>query len=239
MNLIVTCIFVKIMCLSHEGNSQPLSLNTTNSSNKTTMYQVNRLTRQQQVTANALERMALADGHHPAVAAQKMQNPIIPSPRAFKNMLETMLASTAGTTTEATAPVAAAATTSTTNTGDNAGTTAAADANAPATTTNDEAIPMANLETMPPLPMFMLSRINGQCPVTRLTNMHYAHSSNMYIAAMLRIPKAPPSPKVSFCKSNLVVYEITSPTKPLAKPTMTMPTVIVLCLLLSMFSREC
>jgi hypothetical protein len=66
-------------------------------------------------------------------------------------MLEAMLAGTAGTATEAAAP-GAAATPTTTNTGANAGTTAAADANAPANTTNDEAIPMAYLETMPPLP---------------------------------------------------------------------------------------
>jgi hypothetical protein len=116
------------------------------------MYRVNRLSRQQQATANALEMMALADGHHPAVAAQNRQKPIIPGPRAIKNMLERMPAGTTGATTEAAAPVAAAATASTTNAGDNADTTAAADANAPTTTTNDEAIPMANLEMMPPLP---------------------------------------------------------------------------------------
>jgi hypothetical protein len=117
------------------------------------MLRVNRLTRQQQATANLLERMALADGHHPAIAAQNRQNHIIPGPRAVENMLEAMLAGTAGTATEAAAP-GAAATPTTTNTGANAGTTAAADANAPANTTNDEAIPMANLETMPPLPPF-------------------------------------------------------------------------------------
>jgi hypothetical protein len=116
------------------------------------MYRVNQLTRQQQATArNVLERMALADGHHPAIASQNRQNPVIPGPRAIKNMLKEMLVSTTDTTTEAAAPVEAAATVSTTNTGANVGTTAA-DANAPATTPNDEAIPMANFEMMPPLP---------------------------------------------------------------------------------------
>ena len=86
------------------------------------MYRRNLRTRQQQATANALERMTLAAGHPPAIAAQHRQNPIIQGPRAVKNMLEAMLAGTAGTTTEAAAPQAAAATptTTTTNTGANA-----------------------------------------------------------------------------------------------------------------------
>jgi hypothetical protein len=157
-----------------------------------------------------------------------------------------LLACTAGTTTEAAAPVAAAASPTTTNTGANAGATAAADANAPATTTNDEAIPMANLETMPPLPPIPPPINDAHVYALQDEWMMPRHKTYKYALRPFfqyvhrrdaPYPKGTTFSKGQFLQIQLGHVRDYLAYKPLAKPTMTMPTVIALSSTKHLLSR--
>ena len=111
---------------------------------------MHRRRRESQATADALQRMAHADGVPPAAAIQNPQNPIIRSPRNIQNTRETMLNGAATPIATAASPIAAEPTT-------DAATASPAIAAADDVMIADEpmdgdGIPLANNEMMPPLP---------------------------------------------------------------------------------------
>jgi hypothetical protein len=111
-----------------------------------------------------------------------------------------------------------------------AGATAATDANTPATTTNDEAIPMANWETMLPLPPIPPPINDAHVYALKDELIMPCHETYEYAIFPFFFQyvhrRNAPYPK-----------EITSPTKPLVKPTMTTPTVIALSITKRLLSR--
>lgn len=114
------------------------------------MHRRRRESRQKRATADALQRMAHADGMSPAAAIQNPQNPIIRSPGVIQNTLETMLNGAASPIAAAASPIAAEPIT-------DAATASPAIAVADDEMNVDEpmdgdGIPLANNETMPPLP---------------------------------------------------------------------------------------
>ena len=114
------------------------------------MHRRRRESRQKRATADALQRMAHADGMSPAAAIQNPQNPIIRSPGVILNTLETMLNGAASPIAAVASPIAAepitdAATAS-------PAIAAAADEMIVDEPMDGDGIPLANNETMPPLP---------------------------------------------------------------------------------------